>query len=73
MAAGLLGPTRAALPTALAEPLTTPALASRLGVTPSAVSQRLGALRNAGLVSTQRPGRGALHLRTERATVLLGG
>ncbi|MEV7440046.1 DUF5937 family protein [Streptomyces sp. NPDC091204] len=68
----VMGPTRAALLTALAEPLTTPALATRLGVTPSAVSQHLGALRNAGLVSTQRLGRGALHLRTERATVLLG-
>ncbi|MFF7178100.1 DUF5937 family protein [Streptomyces sp. NPDC008121] len=71
--APVLGRTRTALLTALAEPLTTPALAGRLGITPSAVSQHLGALRGAGLVSTQRSGRTALHLRTERATHLLGG
>ncbi|CAM5300287.1 transcriptional regulator [Streptomyces avidinii] len=67
----VIGPTRAALLAALAEPLTTSALASRLGVTPSAVSQHLGALRSTGLVSTRRQGRGALHLRTERANALL--
>jgi DNA-binding transcriptional ArsR family regulator len=44
---------------------------SRLGITPSAVPQHLVALRGAGLVSTQRTGRTALHLRTERATNLL--
>src|SRR5215472_9603257 len=70
--APVLGHTRTALLAALAEPLTTAALASRLGITPSAVSQHLGALRGAGLVSTQRKGRTALHLRTERATHLLG-
>jgi DNA-binding transcriptional ArsR family regulator len=68
----VLGRTRTALLTALAEPLTTAALANRLGITPSAVSQHLGTLRGAGLVSTQRKGRMALHLRTERATHLLG-
>lgn len=68
----VLGATRTALLTALAEPLSTAALASRLGITPSAVSQHLGALRGAGLVSTQRAGRTALHLRTERANNLLG-
>ncbi|WP_046732646.1 ArsR/SmtB family transcription factor [Streptomyces humi] len=74
-AAGLvpvLGRTRAAILAALTEPLTTPALAVRLGVTRSAVSQHLGALRGAGLVSTQREGRTALHLRTERANHLMG-
>ncbi|MGW1005840.1 DUF5937 family protein [Streptomyces sp. NPDC002520] len=71
--APVLGRTRTALLTALAEPLTTSALAGRLGITPSAVSQHLGALRGAGLVSTQRTGRTVLHLRTERATHLLGG
>ncbi len=70
--APVLGRTRTALLAALAEPLTTAALASRLGITPSAVSQHLGALRGAGLVSTERNGRTALHLRTERATHLLG-
>ncbi|MEQ4722548.1 DUF5937 family protein [Nonomuraea sp. B19D2] len=70
--APVLGHTRTQLLAALAEPLTTTALASRLGMTPSAISQHLGALRGAGLVSTQRKGRTALHLRTERATHLLG-
>ncbi|MER6978993.1 ArsR/SmtB family transcription factor [Streptomyces carpinensis] len=70
--APVLGRTRTAMLAALAEPLTTAALASRLGITPSAVSQHLGALRGAGLVSTQRKGRTALHLRTERANHLLG-
>ena len=68
--APVLGHTRTALLASLAEPLTTAALAVRLGITPSAVSQHLGALRGAGLVSTQRRGRTALHLRTERATHL---
>ncbi|MET7700542.1 DUF5937 family protein [Streptomyces sp. NPDC005485] len=68
--APVLGHTRTALLAALAEPLSTAALADRLGVTPSAVSQHLGALRGADLVSTRRKGRTALHLRTERATHL---
>ncbi|MCQ4205642.1 ArsR/SmtB family transcription factor [Streptomyces longispororuber] len=69
--APVLGRTRTELLAALAEPLTTAALAGHLGVTPSAVSQHLGALRGAGLVSTHRNGRMALHLRTERANHLL--
>ncbi|MFE0648466.1 ArsR/SmtB family transcription factor [Streptomyces sp. NPDC059534] len=69
----VLGHTRAALLAALAEPMSTPALAARLGVTPSAVSQHLGALRAAALVATHRTGRTALHLRTSRATHLLHG
>ncbi|MFJ2730183.1 DUF5937 family protein [Streptomyces collinus] len=71
--APVLGQTRAAVLDALAEPLTTGALAGRLGITASAVSQHLGALRGAGLVSTRRTGRTALHLRTERANHLMGG
>ncbi|MBN6056504.1 winged helix-turn-helix transcriptional regulator, partial [Nonomuraea sp. RK-328] len=70
--APVLGHARTQILAALAEPLTTAALATRLGITPSAVSQHLGALRGAGLVSTQRRGRTALHLRTERASHLLG-
>ncbi|AZQ40023.1 transcriptional regulator [Streptomyces cyaneochromogenes] len=70
--APVLGHARTAVLAALVEPLTTATLARRLGITPSAVSQHLGALRGAGLVSTQRKGRTALHLRTERANHLLG-
>ncbi|MEU9075588.1 helix-turn-helix domain-containing protein [Kitasatospora sp. NPDC048538] len=55
------------------EPLSTPALADRLGVTPGAVSQHLGALRGAGLVATRRCGRTALHLRTRTGTLLTAG
>ncbi|MEV6977290.1 DUF5937 family protein, partial [Kitasatospora sp. NPDC093806] len=69
----VLGRTRAALLDVLGEPLSTPELADRLGVTPSAVSQHLGALRGAGLVTTRRTGRTALHLRTDTGTVLLDG
>ncbi|MET8582343.1 DUF5937 family protein [Streptomyces collinus] len=71
--APVVGQTRAAVLDALAEPLTTGALAGRLGITASAVSQHLSALRGAGLVSTRRTGRTALHLRTERANHLMGG
>lgn len=70
--APVLGRARTEILAALGEPLTTAALAARLGVTPSAVSQHIGALRGASLVSTQRKGRTALHLRTERASHLLG-
>ncbi|MFD9904363.1 DUF5937 family protein [Streptomyces sp. NPDC059063] len=68
--AAVIGRTRAALLGLLAEPLTTAQLAVRAGVTPSAVSQHLGALRAAGLVATRRHGRSAIHLRTERAAQL---
>ncbi|MFJ9605934.1 DUF5937 family protein [Kitasatospora sp. NPDC101176] len=71
--AAVLGRTRAALLAALGEPLSTPALADRLGVTPGAVSQHLGALRGAGLVATRRCGRTALHLRTRTGTLLTAG
>lgn len=69
--APVLGHARTEILAALAEPRTTPALAALLGITPSAVSQHLGALRGAGLVATERQGRTALHLRTERASRLL--
>ncbi|MFB7910643.1 DUF5937 family protein [Kitasatospora sp. NPDC056076] len=70
--AAVLGRTRAELLAVLGEPLSTPQLAERLGVTPSAVSQHLGALRGAGLVATRRSGRNALHLRTAVGAVLVG-
>ncbi|WP_051837061.1 ArsR/SmtB family transcription factor [Streptomyces sp. NRRL WC-3742] len=67
----VLGRTRAALLAELGEPLSTPTLATRLGVTPGAVSQHLGALRGAGLVTTHRTGRTAVHLRTRTGTALV--
>ncbi|MBG0813229.1 DUF5937 family protein [Planomonospora sp. ID82291] len=68
--AAVLGRTKAALLEALGEPRPTGELARRLGITASAVSQHVGALREAGLVTTRRDGRTALHLRTERGTRL---
>lgn len=70
--AAVLGRTKAALLEALSEPLTTGQLAARLALTPSAVSQHLGALRDAGLIATDRRGRTALHTRTTRASLLWG-
>lgn len=67
----VLGRTRASLLSALAGPAATGELADRLGVTASAVSQHLGALRSAGLVATQRAGRRAVHVRTPLADALM--
>jgi len=68
--AGLIGRSRAAILTRLATPATTGELAAELGVTAGAISQHLTVLRDAGLITTQREGRTALHLRTTRATAL---
>jgi hypothetical protein len=67
----LLGETRAHLVVALSGPVSTGDLARRLAVTPAAVSQHLGVLRGAGLVTTDRRGRGALHMRTPTADALV--
>lgn len=67
----LLGRPRAGLLEALRSPATTSDLAATLGITPSAVSQHLGVLRDSGLVASERSGRRVLHLTTERGLVLL--
>lgn len=67
----LVGRTRAMMLNVLTQPATTSDLAARLDVTPGAISQHLGVLRAAGLVTTSRDGRVVLHLRTERAEALL--
>jgi DNA-binding transcriptional ArsR family regulator len=54
----LVGETRAAILRALEIPMTTTEVASRLGVTPGAVSQQLAVLRRAGVVDAHRSGRG---------------
>ena len=54
----LVGETRAAILRALEIPMTTTEMASRLGVTPGAVSQQLATLRRAGVVDAHRIGRG---------------
>lgn len=60
-----LGETRAALLTALNAPTTGQTLARRLGLSPSAISQQIAILRDAGLVTTQRSGRHVLCRRTD--------
>ncbi|KHL10753.1 helix-turn-helix protein [Mumia flava] len=71
--AAVLGEVRAGLLTTLATPASTTELAGRLGVTPSAVSQHLRALRDAGLLSAARAGRSVLYLRSELGDDLVGG
>jgi DNA-binding transcriptional ArsR family regulator len=70
--AALIGPPRARLLTRLAQPATTSELARQLGVSASAVSQHLRALRDGRLVSRARSGRTVLYLRTELADQLIG-
>jgi DNA-binding transcriptional ArsR family regulator len=67
----LLGTPRARLLGALRSPATTSALARRLQVTPSAVSQHLAVLRRAGLVERQRSGRTVLYQTSDLGLALL--
>jgi hypothetical protein len=60
--ARLLGERRAQILTLLGAPHTTAELARRLRITPSAVSQHLTPLRNAGLVASEDLGRQRLHM-----------
>jgi len=71
-AIGLLGATRAALLTALAEPASSTELGIRFGVTTSAVNQHLRALRAGRLVTSARYGHSVLYLRSELGSALLG-
>jgi DNA-binding transcriptional ArsR family regulator len=67
----LVGETRAAILRALEIPMTTTEMASRLGVTPGAVSQQLAMLRRAGVVDAHRSGRGVYSELTPLGTSLL--
>ena len=69
--ARVVGRGRADLLAALAAPASTTDLARRLGMTPGGVSQHLGALKAAGLVSGRREGRAVLYVRTPVADALL--
>ncbi|MET7950899.1 DUF5937 family protein [Micromonospora sp. NPDC005324] len=69
--ARVLGRTRAVLLHELAVPTSTVELAVRCGLTPGTVSQHLGALRQAGLVSTHRVGRFVLYARTTAAEAMI--
>ncbi|WP_204358985.1 DUF5937 family protein [Streptosporangium sp. 'caverna'] len=68
----LLGRVRAELLEALRSPATTTDLARALGVTPSAVSQHLGVLRESGLVVRERSGRNVLYMTTALGASLSG-
>jgi hypothetical protein len=61
----LIGPTRAAILHALQTPQIGADLARALEVTPSAVSQHIAVLRDAGLIATHRDGRHVVAQRTE--------
>lgn len=69
----LIGGPRARLLTVLGEPASTAELAQRLGVTPSAVSQHLGVLHRAGLLTRARSGRSVLYLRSALGDSVSGG
>src|ERR1700730_1609547 len=71
-AEALLGTPRVRLRSALRSPATTTALARRLGVTPSAVSQHLAVLHRGGLVGKRRSGRAVLYQTTALGLALLG-
>jgi DNA-binding transcriptional ArsR family regulator len=69
--AGILGRTKAALLTALDEPASTSALATRLCLSNGTVSEHLTALRAAGLLTTSRRGHTVHYRRTELGDALL--
>ncbi|HEY3001738.1 MAG TPA: DUF5937 family protein [Kribbellaceae bacterium] len=69
----VIGRSRTTLITHLESPRSTTDLAARTGLTPGGVSQHLGALHDAGLVSAHRARRSVLYARTELAEALLGG
>ena len=68
---GLLGERRAEVLTALVTPLSTLAVARRLGASPAGVSAHLKTLREAGLVTGRREGRAVLYARTPLGDALL--
>lgn len=67
--AAALGSTRAAVLELVADAATTGGLARRLGISPATVSWHVAALREAGLITTQR-NRYAIHRLTERGRQL---
>ncbi|WP_419993969.1 ArsR/SmtB family transcription factor [Streptomyces boninensis] len=68
--ADLLGPTRAALLTALDHPSSTTALSTTHFLSPATVSYHLGVLLRAGLVTRTRSGRTVLYRRTPEGSRL---
>lgn len=71
--AALVGGLRAAVLESLVAPASTTDLAEQLTVTPSAVSQHLGVLRDCGLVESRRAGRRVVYSLTETGEALALG
>jgi DNA-binding transcriptional ArsR family regulator len=67
----LIGGTRADILRILEVPMTTSEIATRLHLTPAAVSQQLGLLRRAGVVDAHRQGRGVYSMLTPHGRALL--
>jgi DNA-binding transcriptional ArsR family regulator len=67
----LIGGTRADILRILEVPMTTSEIATRLHLTPAAVSQQLGLLRRAGVVDAHRQGRGVYSTLTAHGRTLL--
>ena len=68
---GLLGGRRARILIELGAPVSTSELAARLRASAAGVSEHLGVLRRAGLVSAAREGRSVLYVRTEAGDALV--
>lgn len=69
--AGLLGRRRAEILATLESPASTQELARRLAASPAGVSEHLGVLRRAGLVSGRREGRAVRYARTRAGDALV--
>jgi DNA-binding transcriptional ArsR family regulator len=70
--AALLGPTRAAVLRALAEPKGTAELADGVGISPASASEHAKVLRDANLIQTQRQGRSVRHSLTPLGRTIVG-
>jgi len=70
--AALLGPTRAAVLRALAEPRGTAELACQVGISPASASEHAKVLRDANLIETRRQGRSVRHSLTPMGRSIVG-
>ena len=70
--AALLGPTRAAVLRALAEPHGTAQLAYKVGISSASASEHAKVLRHANLIETQRQGRSVRHSLTPLGRTMVG-
>ena len=70
--AALLGPTRATVLRALAEPHSTAELAGEVGISPASASEHAKVLRDANLIETRRQGRSVRHSLTPLGRTMVG-